>query len=280
MNYFNKIPTINYNGYTVKNLLARAKLSDATKNNRVAFYPYTLTELERADILSNDYYDSPAYTWLIWLANDIVDPYFDLPLNEDDLYNHVITKYGSYDAAARKIKFYRMKYNSETRITIAEFNGLSSAFKKYYDPVVDRNYGVQAYKLKKDEQTAQTNKIIELTLTAEITPFTIGEEIRVDTNNYAFVVSSTSTSVICQHVTGEFSASDTIVGQESGVSGTIASVAILTQTIAAIDAVFWEPVTFLEYETELNEMRKEIQLLDVRYKGQAEKELKRVMGAK
>jgi hypothetical protein len=280
MNYFNKIPTINYNGYTVKNLLARAKISDKTKANKLAFYPYTMKETERADILSNDYYDSPGYTWLIWLANDIVDPYYDMPMDENDFYRFIETKYGSYQTAARKVKYYRMKYDNEERLTIAEFNGLNSSLKKYYDPVVDNNYGVQRYKRKQDDHIAQTNKVVQLTFTAEITPFTVGEEIRVNSDNYAFVTFSNATVTTCHHVTGAFSEGNTVTGQESNVSATVSTATILSETLASTDAAYWEPVTFLDYEQELNEMKKEIQLLDVRYRGQAELELKRTMGAK
>ena len=280
MNYFNKIPSINYNGYTVKNLLARAKLSDRTKSNKTAFYPYTISESERVDILSNDYYDNPGYTWLIWLTNNTVDPYYDMPLSEDDFFNFIVSKYGSYEAAARKTKFYRIKWDGEGRLTQSEFNGIAGAFKKYYDPVVDSNYSVQAYKRKKDDQIAQTNKVVSLTFTSEITPFIVGEEIRVNLDNYAFVTFSNTTVTTCHHVVGAFESSNTITGQESNVTATIATSTIISETVASTEAAFWEPVSFFEYEREMNEMKKEIQLLDVRYRGQAETELKRVMGAK
>ncbi len=280
MNFFNKIPTISYNGYTVKNLLARAKLSDKTKSNKLAFYPYTITEAERSDILSNDYYDSPGYSWLVWFANDIIDPYYDLPLDENNFYRFIESKYGSYADADRKIKFYRMKYDSEEKISTAEFNGLNSAFKKYYDPIVDTSYRVMGYKRKRDDSISHTNKIVSLVFTTEVTPYTVGEEIRVDMNNYAFVTFSNTTVTTCQHVVGSFDPSDVVIGQESGSTGTVSTATIVSETVASTEAAYWEPVSYLEYEREVNEMKKEIQLLDVRYRGQAEAELKRIMGAK
>ena len=49
MNYFNKLPTINYNGYAVKNILTRAAISNGTRKNRLVYYPYTVKEDDRID---------------------------------------------------------------------------------------------------------------------------------------------------------------------------------------------------------------------------------------
>ena len=74
MNYFNKLPTIIYDGQLAKNLLARAKLSDSTRNNKLTFQRYTINELDRVDVLSNYYYDNPGYSWFCLLyTSDAAD---------------------------------------------------------------------------------------------------------------------------------------------------------------------------------------------------------------
>lgn len=43
------------------------------------YHTVTLDEVGRLDIISNNYYDTPRYWWVIALANYILDP-FDVPL--------------------------------------------------------------------------------------------------------------------------------------------------------------------------------------------------------
>lgn len=283
MNYFDKLPSIVYDGHTVKNLLARAKLADSTKANRMAFYPYTMdSSIDRVDVLSNNYYDSPGYAWLIWMANDVVDPYYDLPLSEDDFFGFIMKKYGSLETAMRKVKCYRSNWywNTEQRLTIAEYNGLAPAFKKYYEPVVlTDDYLVQSYRRRQEDTILSTNRVVTINLSTSTGTFKVGEEIAVDGTNYGFCTYSSNTVVSVQHVTGAFNTGNAIVGKESGATGTVSTSRIISQTLASTEASYWTPVTFFEYEQELNEMKKEIQLLDIRYKAQAEADLKRIMSA-
>lgn len=277
MNYFNKIPTIIYNGQVAKNLLARAKLSDQTKSNRTSFYPYTMSDDDRIDTLSNHYYDNPGYTWLIWMANNSIDPYYSMSLSDDDFNKFMIDKYGSVEMAMRKIAFYRTKLNSETRITTSAYGALIPRFKKYYRPILDINGMIASYERNPDLDVTNTNMIVMLTLSTVNQNLTVGEEVQVNGTNYAFVTNVDGNIATCQHVNGSFTAGDTITGQESGATATVSTVTTLVETIAYSDADYWQAVTFFDFENELNESKKEIQLLDVRFKGQAESELKRLM---
>lgn len=277
MNYFNKIPTIIYDGQVAKNIMARASLSAETKSTKTAFYPYIMDGNDRADTLSNLYYDSPNYTWLIWMANDTIDPYYGLTLSEDDFVNHIISKYGSLEKAMRKTSFYRTTSDKEARITIAGYNSLPYRFKKYYEPVLDVNGSVNAYKRKTDLDITNTNMIVTLTLSTVNQNFTVGEEIQVDGTHYATVTLVDGNIITCQHVNGGFVVGDTIVGQDSNSSATITSVTTISETLAFTEAAYWEPISYFQNEREVNEEKKQVMLLDVRYKGQVEAELKRTM---
>lgn len=280
MNYFDKLPTITYSGYDAKNLLVRSKLSDRTKSNKLAYYPYTMDESDRVDTLSDNYYDSPGYTWLVWFANDVVDPYYDMPISYDDFGNYIVAKYGSIESAMRKIKYYRTNwYGDETRLTPTEYSNLTPSYLKYYEPIVNENYTPIAYKRKQEDSIVNTNRIITIDISNPSGTFTIGEEIQVNGTNYAFCTFANNTSVTCQHVHGSFSEGNTITGQESGVTATVVSVTTVANTIAATDSLYWEAVSYFQYEEELNASKKEIVLLDVRYKNQADSELKRMTRA-
>lgn len=283
MNYFDKLPSIVYDGHTVKNLMARAKLADSTKSNRMAFYPYTIdSAVDRVDVLSNNYYDSPGYAWLIWMANEVVDPYYDLPMSEDDFFNFILKKYGTLEKALRKVKCYRSNWyvNAEQRLTIAEYNGLAPAFRKYYEPIVlTDDYNIHSYRRRQEDTILSTNRVVTINLSTSTGSFNIGEEVAVNGTNYGFCTFSNSSVVSVHHVTGAFNVGNVIIGKESGATGTVASSTIISQTLASLESQFWTQVTYFEYEQEMNEMKKEIQLLDVRYKAQAEADLKRIMSA-
>jgi hypothetical protein len=281
MNYFDKIPTITYANNLVKNLMSRSRLSDSVKRNKTAFYPYTMDAEDRIDTLSNLYYENPGYTWLIWLANDIVDPYFDVTLNQDDFIDHITAKYGSYDLAARKIKVYRNNWYDYTDVSItpSQFNSLANGTQKYYEPVLDNVLNVAKYVRKRHDDLIATNKMQSVAISSVAGTFKVGEEVQTNGTNYAFVTYVGDTSLTIQHVTGTIATS--ITGRESGATATVDSVYTFEpQPISAVDAPFWSPVTFLEYEQDLNEAKKVIKLLDVRYTSQAVNDLKRTMSTR
>ena len=280
MNYFDKIPTIVYNGHTVKNLMCRANLSDKTRATHQLFYPYTIKEFERSDLISNSYYDNPGYTWLLWMANDIIDPYFGMPLSQADFDRFIQTKYGSQSVAMRKVAFYRNNWDGNpNEISTDVYAALAPAFKKYYDPVVNGDFTPIAYKRKKDDTTVATNKIVALTLSGVSGTFAVDEEVHINSSNYGFVVSADATSVTLHHLTGSFAPASSISGVESGATATVVSATTILQTIAATEPTYWAAISYYDYEHELNNQKKEIVLLDARYKGQAENELKRTLGA-
>jgi hypothetical protein len=235
---------------------------------------------DRIDTLSNLYYENPGYTWLIWLTNDVIDPYFDLTLNDDDFNDHITSKYGSYDLAARKIKVYRNNWydNIDVSITPTQFNSLANGTQKYYEPILDNVLNVARYVRKRHDDIIATNKIQSIAISSVTGTFEVGEEVQTNGTNYAFVTHVSNTALTVQHITGTLSG--TITGQESGATATVGTITTILQPISAVDAPFWSPVTFLEYEQDLNEAKKVIKLLDVRYASQAVNDLKRTMSAR
>lgn len=285
MNYFNKLPTITYNGQLAKNLLARAKLSDDTRNNKLVFQRYTMNELDRVDVLSNYYYENPGYSWLVWFSNDVIDPYYDMPLSELDFTRYLEAKYGSVENAMRKIEFYRLNWiGIEETLTPQQFDALGKTVlgknRKYYKPVLDVNLIPVQYVINPKECVVSTNRIEQYALTSIIGTFVAGEEIQVDGSTYATIEAVGPDYIICKHVVGEFKDGedgDTIIGQTSGATATITLKTLLAENIAIDEIRYWTPVTAFEYENELNEFKKEVKLLDVRFKSQAENDLKRLM---
>jgi hypothetical protein len=279
MNYFNKFPTITYDGQLAKNLLARTKLSDSTRNNKLTFQRYTINELDRVDVLSNYYYDNPGYSWLVWFSNDVIDPYYDMPLAEIDFNRYLESKYGSIEAATRKIEFYRFDWVSiDTILTPQQFANLGKS-KKYYKPVLDVNLIPVQYVVDQKDYVVATNRIEQITINNISGTFVVGEEIQVSGSVYATVAGVGEDYLICKHIVGGLLVGNIVTGQTSSARATITLVPAqpLTQNIDINEITYWKPVTAFEYENELNELKKEIKLVDVRYKSQVESEFKRLM---
>lgn len=277
MSYFEKLPIINYDGYTVRNILARSKISNATKGRSSIFYPYTMTEEDRIDILSDKYYDDPMYAWLVWMANDVIDPYYDLYINDDDFNSFITEKYGSIETAQRRIKHYINNwYGDDTVLTVTSFNALNSSLKKYYTPVLDDSLSISKYERKKKNWIANTNRVITLEISSANGSLILDEEVKCSLNS-GFVTFANSSVVTLQHITGSFSSNTTITGQSSGATAHIDTSTVINETIPNDELSYWTSVSYYDYEIEKNSINKEIKLIDNRFKQTVDSELKRSM---
>lgn len=275
MNYFDKFPLIQYSNNIVRNITARSIFSDATKNDSRIFYPYVIDDGDRADNLSYLYYDNPGYSWLVWMSNDIVDPYYEYPLTEEQLNDYAIEHVGSLAAASKYIMYYETNGDtSEEKLTFAQFDAISSDYKKYY--TLDQNF--QYYVRDKEKKKVSTNKIINISIQDANGSFSrIGEKLYVDSNNYGFTTFSNSSVVTVHHVTGSFANNDTITGDLSTATATVTTAVEVANTLASTEAAFWRPVTYYDMIKEQNDQRKNIKLLDARLASRAADEIKRVM---
>lgn len=287
MKYFSKLPTITYNGKAARNILSRARLSDETKNSSYVFYPYTVQDEDRVDVLSHMYYDNSDYMWMIWMANDVIDPYYDMAMSTNDFDSYIIKKYGSVLEAQQQIMYWRNDWAfDETILTPAQFEALYVGdnpdgqyvnLKKYYDPQLDIFFKVSGYVRKQVDWTATTNRVSTFDITLTSGEFTIGERVQRDSNNYGFIANVTPTTMTIQHIEGSFANGNTLTGGKSGAVATISSDPYTVVTIPPEEQGFWTPISAYVWEEETNNYKKEIRLVNNIYKQGIEEELKRVM---
>lgn len=93
MKYFENFPTIEYNGRRVKDITRRSAFLTAVQNNPYVYYPYTVSSNERAEDVARLYYGSVDFVWLVYLANNIMDPYHEWPMNENTFNDYLVDKY-------------------------------------------------------------------------------------------------------------------------------------------------------------------------------------------
>lgn len=91
--YFDKIPEITYNRVLVRDISRRVAFLKKSIANPYTFLPYTIEEGDRAEDIAYHYYGDPNYSWLVYLANDIIDPYNEWPMDEFTFNQYIIEKY-------------------------------------------------------------------------------------------------------------------------------------------------------------------------------------------
>lgn len=274
MKYFSNIPVISYANNFARNILTRVKVLDKFKDQASVYYPYVLEEATGSGLkyenLAFDYYDDVDDVWVLHLVNQIVDPYYDVPLTQEQFEAFIVKKYGSLRAAIQKVVFYRNNYNQdESILTISGYNALIAERKRYWTPTINFDNNIIGYERLKDDTVVTTNKILtlDITLNGNAT-FQTSEKVIQDTSGATgFVTFSNTTTISLQHITGTFSNNATyyVVGSDSGANASASSVTTIKENISANAAIYFSSVTAFDYETEINEQKKTINLMDNRY---------------
>jgi|TARA_B110000858_G_C17659951_1_gene406788 hypothetical protein len=91
--YFEHFPVIDYQGRKVRDISRRPSFTRAVANNPYLYYSYTVKESERAEDIALDYYGSVDYIWLVYMANNIIDPYYEWPMNTQTFNDYMVDKY-------------------------------------------------------------------------------------------------------------------------------------------------------------------------------------------
>lgn len=299
--YFQKFPKFVYNNTVATNIIARVRLKDELKKFLSTYYTYNIKSGERPDNIAENYYKRANLSWLIFIANDIVDPLVQWYKDNESLQEFLISKYGSLENTS-KIAYYRVNWASDlTKISQSQFEALSVNRKKYWDRSLSTEQGDETfwatdedkrdytksatYERAKINIYTETNKILKITYTQTSGTDTItnGDIIRRYSGG-ALVASGevvdTSTGILILKNIEEsgsgFNASNSYsfaVKDKDNVL-TVTAREVLADSISDDEFIYWEPVTFLTYETELNDSRSVVTLLDSRYALQAERELR------
>ena len=103
MKYFNQFPGIDYdlkgdgNRTIVTDIFRRVKARSKIVNNVSAFDKYDVQEGEKPEDVAYKMYGDSDYFWVITLVNNIVNRYYDWPLDEYVFQQYVKDKYDNAD---------------------------------------------------------------------------------------------------------------------------------------------------------------------------------------
>jgi len=274
--YFKRFPLIEYDGKFAKNIMAAVDFTEEAKRDIYSFFNFTLEEgKSRPDVLSYNYYDSSQYDWLIYMANQVIDPYHDYYKEEEQMKEHIKDKYGSIAVAEARILFYRNNWYKDTStITLAAYDNLTANttvdLRKYWKPKLNSLGGIIGYERVQEDWIASTNKVVQVTLTSNVS-FTIGDIVKQPSTNATGVVEYSNGNIVTvKHVTGTFSAN---------TEENIANTNIIKENINTNEESYWEPVYAYDDEVEKNELRKNISLIKSNYVPQLDKMFKEKIGS-
>jgi|TARA_B110000977_G_scaffold17708_1_gene21466 hypothetical protein len=91
--YFQDFPVIRYEGRKVRDITRRASFVRAVSNNPYVYYSYTIKDGQRAEDVALEYYGSVDYIWLVYMANNIIDPYYEWPMDASTFNDYLVDKY-------------------------------------------------------------------------------------------------------------------------------------------------------------------------------------------
>jgi len=92
-NYFQNFPTISHIGIPGVDITRRFKIFDTLLTDPYAMDTYTVKQYEKPEDVAYYYYGEETLSWLVLAANNIVDPFSQWPMEENQLESFLISKY-------------------------------------------------------------------------------------------------------------------------------------------------------------------------------------------
>ena len=302
--YFSKFNQISYANNLVVDITERVVVANNVDKNPYLFYPLDITNGVRPDNIAYNLYSDPYTSWIIYLTNNIVDPYYEWYLSDKELNDFIVKKYGSFEKAMQKVMYYTTNSLNYDNISEAAFNALTDAQKTYWSPNIDAYNRITDYSRKVDNWKATTNKVVSIQLNNTSNVSFVPDEIvilnytlisisptplildfsraNIDfvfANGQAQVVSQpNSNTLILQHAFGDVTppnngnfiidSSSYLYGKESNANVEIVNCSLLNDNLPDDIYAYWEPVYYYDHEVERNEGNKTIKMLKAEYSTQ------------
>jgi hypothetical protein len=208
---------------------------------------------------------------MIYLTNNIVDPYYDYYKSAEDFKSYMETKYGSNSNARSITLFYRLNWHEDERtITVQQYEALvadeTANARKYWKPKLTNTGAVIGYERIKEDWTVSTNKVLSLSLTVSPSGFAIGDRVtQTSTGAYATVdyIDLENNTLTVKHVNGTFT-----VNEAEGIK----EITLISQNIPEAEAEYWYAVNAYDDEQETNELKRNVFVLKSSYLAETEKQ--------
>ena len=118
-NYFRRLPDLEYvsrlkdsklsDYIVVKNLFKKGILREDIYQNLASFEKYKIIGDERPDNVAQKIYGNSELDWIVLVSNNIINIQTEWPMRQNDLDEHLLSKYGTYDNLYSGIHHYESK---------------------------------------------------------------------------------------------------------------------------------------------------------------------------
>tara|TARA_B110000967_G_C18850509_1_gene544355 strand:+ start:812 stop:1582 length:771 start_codon:yes stop_codon:yes gene_type:complete len=240
MSYFKHFPKTIINGVEALDITRKASLNKLIKDSALSYMSYTVADGERPEDVAYYYYDDPQLVWIVLLSNDIIDPYSSWPKSNANLDGYIISQYeektglkgdavllwAKDTSIAANIVYYQSQFDPEVTVNRASFVQLANS---------------------------HTVTLDKATTATEYTITELGNVSQPDWNTFAGTTNKT-------YILG-----DTFVSAQSGASISSGSSASVKGSSATNPAREYYAVRVYDHEFNLNEEKREIQLINKGY---------------
>jgi hypothetical protein len=181
--YFSYFPKGVHTENRVTDITRRVDFRKTTLADPYAFQPYQIVGDDRAEDIALYYYGGVEYTWLVWMSNRVIDPYFEWPMSDTNFNRYIQKKYAAQANTTGQavidwtlnteidtnivfyrniedpdIKIYKDTYTLDDSIVASEWEAL-----RYYDYELELNNDRRLIQLLDKQYTRQVQReIIEL----------------------------------------------------------------------------------------------------------------------
>lgn len=273
--YFDKFPVISYSNTQIVDITKRVAVLEKVSKNPFVYYPYDISDSERADQLASRYYEDSFKSWIVYLSNKIVDPYHEWYLDQQQFNDLLVKKYGTTVNAYEKTVFYRNDWINSENITISRYDSLTPKLRNYWKPVYGTANNIISYKRKEYDWTINTNKIVSYTVSN--TSFVNNEicDIVFDIRNTgkAQILYTTGNTIYVQHTVGTtlsnttvtITANSYIYGNESNVNTSFSNSTLIVANLSDEEEIYWKAIKCYDFENDKNEFNKTVRVIDNRF---------------
>ena len=209
MNYFENFPVFVYSNTACVNITERVVIANTIQQDLFAYFPYEMKHAHRADSIADRYYGDSSFDWLVYMSNKIVDPYYELPLDDHSFPNFINAKYGNFPNAQQKILFWQVSWanNTDDQLDVGTYtNTLPEPQKKYYEAVYGEGTRILYYRRRRVDWQASTNMVQYFQITNPVGTFQPEEVVTLSYGNTIFsnsyVTFANSSQITVQHVMG------------------------------------------------------------------------------
>lgn len=100
MSFFSKFPVKLYDTVVLTDITTRLNYIEFNWiNNPLLYYDYKYDDRDTLDGIADRYYNDPNMYWIILVTNGILNPVFDMPLNEKNFNKYINQKYKTQGSA-------------------------------------------------------------------------------------------------------------------------------------------------------------------------------------